>query len=415
MAWISAISLALFIALCYNFFKRNKQDRFAITGLLLKITAGLALGLIYKYHYQGGDTFQYFREAETIAQYLLDHPAQFFYIYLKTSELSELANQIIFHEQARALLFAKIISFFYLFSGGNYWIVSAFLSFINFICIHFFVTELNRKFDGLKKAASISFYFLPTFVFWTSGLLKESLAIGALATAVALVIKFTRTQKYAYFPYWFYLFISFALLWELKYFYAAIAIPLLIAILLFDFIGRWKKVHPGFILLMFLVGILLVSNLHYNLGFSRVLHVIYENYLLGLSSTENHAIHYYNLDGCLLGFLMNLPLALFNGLFRPTFFDVSNLLQFAVATENLMAFILLIIAFWKSRFRISISNSFVIATLIYVISLAVFLAFATPNFGTLSRYKVGYWPFFVLLVLILYFLKQKRPGVPFSN
>ena len=386
-----------------------------MSGLILKIAAGLALGLIYKYHYRGGDTFQYFQEAETIANYLLDHPTQFFYIYFKTSELSELANQIVFHEQPRALLFSKIISFFYLFSGGNYWIVSAFLSFINFICIHFLVTELNIKFEGLKKAASISFYFLPTFVFWTSGLLKESLAIGALATAVALVIKFTRTQKYAYFPYWFYLFISSLLLWELKYFYAAIAIPLLLAILLFDVIGKWKKVHPGFILLMFLAGIILTSNLHYNLGFSQVLHVIYENYQLAVSSSESSAIHYYKLDGSPIGFLLNLPLAFLSGLFRPTFFDVSNLLQFGVATENLMVFILLIVAFWKSRFRISYSNPFVIAALIYVISLAVLLAFSTPNFGTLSRYKVGYWPFFVLLVLTLYFLKQKRSGTPFSN
>lgn len=410
MVWFSVISVALFVGLCYYFFKRNQQDQHAISGLILKIVAGFGLGLIYKYHYQGGDTFQYFLEAETIAHYLLDHPAQLFHIYFKTSELSELANQIVFHDQARALLFAKIISFFYLFSGGNYWIISAFLSFVNFICIHFLVTELNRKYVGLKKAASISFYFLPTFVFWTSGLLKESLAIGALAIAVALVIRFTRTQKYTYFPWWFYLFISSAFLWELKYFYAAIAVPLLLAILLFDAIGRWKKVHPAYILLLFLIGILVVSNLHYNLGVSRVLDVIYQNYQLGGGASDSPAIHYYSFDGSPSGFLMNLPLALFSGLFRPTFFDVLNPLQFVVATENFIVFILLIIALWKSKFRISFGNPFVITALVYVVSLAVFLAFATPNFGTLSRYKVGYWPFFVLLVLILYFAKQKRSG-----
>ncbi|MCK5468808.1 MAG: hypothetical protein KAI99_09865, partial [Cyclobacteriaceae bacterium] len=102
------------------------------------------------------------------------------------------------------------------------------------------------------------------------------------------------------------------------------------------------------------------------------------------------------------------PLALFSGLFRPTIFDVSNPLQFIVALENLAVFILLIIVLLRSKFRISIKVPFVIATLIYVSSLAVLLAFASPNFGTLSRYKAGYWPFFVLLVLTLYFLRQKR-------
>ena len=343
-----------------------------------------------------------------MANYLLDHPSQFFHIYFKTAQLSELANQIVFHEQPRALLFSKIVSVFYIFSGGNYWIISVSLSLINFVCVHFLVEEINKKFVGLKKASAISFYFLPTFVFWTGGLLKESLAIGALAVAIALVIRLIRTREYAYIPYWLYLFLSSAVLWELKYYYAAIAIPLLLALLLFDILSKWKKVHPGFIPIIFIAGIFLVSTLHYNLDFSRVLNVIYENYLLGVSTSESSAIQYYNFDGSGYGFLINLPLALFSGLFRPTIFDVSNPLQFIVALENLAVFILLIIVLFRSKFRISIKVPFVIATLIYVSSLAVLLAFASPNFGTLSRYKAGYWPFFVLLVLTLYFLKQKR-------
>lgn len=411
MLWVSALSLLLFTWLCYSFVKKNKHDQFAIIGLILKIAAGLGLGLVYKYHYEGGDTFQYYHEGETIGNYLLNHPFQFFNIYIKTTELSELTNQIVFHDQPRALLFSKIVSVFYIFSGGNYWIISAFLSLINFFCIHFLVTELNRKFGGLKKAASISFYFLPTFVFWTSGLLKESLAIGALAITIALVVRLTRTRKYAYFPNWFYLFISSVVLWELKYYYAAMAIPLLLALLLFEILSKWKKVHPGYMLLIFIPGIFIVSTLHYNLDFSRVLNVIYENYLLGVGASESTAIQYYNFDGSRYGFLMNLPLALFSGLFRPIIFEVSNPLQFLVALENIAVFVFLIFALWKSGFRFSIINPFVMATLVYVLSLAVLLAFAAPNFGTLSRYKAGYWPFLILLVLALYFLKQKKSGL----
>ena len=159
---------------------------------------------------------------------------------------------------------------------------------------------------------------------------------------------------------------------------------------------------------MFFAGILLISNFHYNLDFSRVLTVIYENHQLGLKSSGDDAILYYNFDGSLLGFLMNIPIALFSGLFRPTILEASNPLQFLVALENLGVFILLIITLIRARIRIFIKNPFVISILIYVFSLAVFLAFATPNFGTLSRYKVGYWPFFVFLVLILFFQK-KRP------
>ena len=411
MVWMSVISLAIFIWLCYNFITKNKKNQTAIKALFLKIAAGIVLGLIYKYHYKGGDTFIYYQEGATIATYFMDHPGRFFQLFFRTLEIPELKSILVFVDQPRALLFSKIVSVFYLFSGGNYWIIGAFLSLINFFCLHFLVSELNKKFMGVKKASVFAFYFLPTFVFWTSGLLKESLAIGALAVAVAIVIRLIRKQKYGNFPYWIALFISTMLLWELKYFYAAIAIPMLIGILLFDVLTKWKKVHPIFILFVFFVGILIVSNFHYNLDYSRVLTVIYENHQLGLQSSQEDVIHYYNFDGSLYGFLLNMPLAFISGLFRPFIFEVSNPLQILVALENLIIFILLIVAIWKSRHQIFIKNLFVIATLIYVFSLAVLLAFATPNFGTLSRYKVGYWPFFVLLVIVLFFQKKGQPSM----
>jgi hypothetical protein len=408
VAWMSVISLILFAWICYYLIKKNRHDPYAIAGLLLKILAGLGLGIIYTYHYKGGDTLMYFHEAATIAHYVFEHAHQTIHIYFNTAQLPELMDQMAFSTQPRALLFTKIISVFYIFSGGNYWIISAFLSLINFVCLRFLVNELSRKFAGLKKAAALSFYFLPTFVFWTSGLLKESLAIAALAIAIAVVIRFSRIQKYTNIPLWIYLFISSILLWKLKYFYAAIAIPLLFGILCFNIINSWKKVHPGLLLFLFIAGIFFVSRLHPNLGFARVLDVIYENYQVGIKASEGSAIQYFNFDGSWHSYILNFPIALFSGLFRPFISEVSNPLQFIVALENLAIFILMIITVWKVKFRVNIKNNYGISTAIYVFSLAVLLAFATPNFGTLSRYKVGYWPFFVLLLLILYFLKQKK-------
>jgi hypothetical protein len=136
--------------------------------------------------------------------------------------------------------------------------------------------------------------------------------------------------------------------------------------------------------------------------------VIYENYQVGIKASDGSAIQYFNFDGSWQAYVLNFPIALFSGLFRPFIFEVSNPLQFIVAMENLAICILMIITLWKVKFRVSIRNIYGISAAIYVFSLAVLLAFATPNFGTLSRYKVGYWPFFVFLLLILYFLKQKK-------
>jgi hypothetical protein len=103
---------------------------------------------------------------------------------------------------------------------------------------------------------------------------------------------------------------------------------------------------------------------------------------------------------------MNLPLAMIFGLFRPVVFESANIMQLLVGLENTVVLVLFLMALWKSRKSIRVPGHHALAALIYVISLDVFLAFSTPNFGTLSRYKVGFWPFFVLFVLIG--LRQKK-------
>ena len=88
-------------------------------------------------------------------------------------------------------------------------------------------------------------------------------------------------------------------------------------------------------------------------------------------------------------------------------FEVNNLLQGFVAFENSVLFVLLLMGIWKTKFTNLIKQPYFLAALVFIISLAVLIAFSSPNFGTLSRYKVAYWPFFVMLVLGA-FLKRKK-------
>lgn len=406
MVWIQVISILFFLLWCALFIFKNRKDYVALIALGFKIIAGLCLGLLYKFYLGGGDTFQYFWEGKTILSYLFDHPTDWFSIYFKTIHVKELAHQIVYYDQPRALLFSKIISVFYFLSGGSYWITSAYLSLINFICIHKLVQELNRSFPEYKRAFSMSFYFLPTFVFWTSGLLKESLALGALAVLVTTIINFNRTKKYKKVSEWLFFAGSTMILWELKYYYAAVVIPILVTLLVYFSINKRKYFHPAMILVIWLGGIVLISVLHYNLSLSRVMEVVYQNYQK--SNTESVGIHYYHFDGSWYGFLINFPLALFSGLFRPMFFDVTNILGVLVSIENLAVLAIMIFGIWKSNFKISVKNPYILATLLYVVSLAVLLAFSSPNLGSLSRYKVGYWPFFVSMILLIIYNGNKK-------
>lgn len=407
-------SSTILILLIYFFIQKHREDRLALIGLLLKIIAGVALGLIYKFYYHGGDTFQYFSDAEVIANYLLDHPANMFELYFNTSSIPEVTGQIAYFDQPRALFFAKIVSFFYLFTGGNYWITGAFLSLINFVATFMLVQEVNQRFPDIKTATAIAFYFVPSFVFWTSGLLKESLAIGALYILIALVIKMIRIQKYTDYPRWIAVLVSVLVLWQLKYFYAAIALPLLASFFLYSFVNQKKPVPIYVMFLMIVAGLFVATQLHYNLSLAHVKQVIYQNYLMGTEYSGTRALEYFQFDGGWLGFIINLPLATVFGVFRPLIFETSNFFQAVIGFENSLVLLLLVLGVYRYGLRVNWRDPLLLITFLYIVTLDIALAFSTPNFGTLSRYKAGYWPFFILLVLYLNSKWKEKKGVKSS-
>jgi len=396
---MSFISVVLLAGVLYFFTRKNIKNRPAILGLALKLLSGILLGFIYKYHYDGGDTFQYFEEASLIVNFIKIHPDKFFDVIFNASQIPELTKHLAYADQPRALFFTKIIIPLFFFSGGHYWILSLILSLLNFFAVFLFVNELIRTYPDLKMESTISFYFLPTFVFWTSGVLKESLAIAAFLILFTIGLKMIRTQKYFNFSYVLGLILAAILLWQLKYYYAAVAIPVLATWLGYYYVSKYIKRSIYLLPLLLFFCLLAVSFLHYNLGFTRILSVVYQNYQVGIEQSAGDAIHYYRMDGTLMSFLINSPVAVFSGFYRPLLFEVSGLFAVMVSIENTAVLLLSSVALWKSRLMFKVTEPTLLLLIIYIIILAVFLAFSTPNFGTLSRFKVAYWPFLVLLVL----------------
>lgn len=391
----------LLVCLLYLFVRKKQYDLFSIAGLIIKLCAGLGFGLVYHYYYQQGDTFQYLHDAGIFANHFVNRPDQILQSLLMPESLPAIMEQVTYTDEPRALFFARIVSVFYLIAGGNYWIITLYLAFISFLGTYGFVNELRRQYPAVEKPAIMAFYFTPTLVFWSSGLLKESIAMGALFVMFAQFLKIVRTRQISVIWPWVWMLLSGWLLWELKYFYAAVAFPAMISIFFYRIINRYRNLSPYYLLLLLIIGMGFVSVLHYNLSLQRVLDVVYQNYLLGQENPGSKVLSYYHFDGSFLGFFINLPLAFINGLFRPTVFEFSNLFQFYVGVENTLVAVLLLLSLWRSGLKNALKDEMVLGCLFYIFVLEIMLAFSTPNLGTLSRYKIGYWPFFVFLILIL--------------
>ena len=193
--------------------------------------------------------------------------------------------------------------------------------------------------------------------------------------------------------------------WNLKYYWVGAFMPIAVTTVLVIMLKRLKPALARFELSiwtgLFILLLLVATSVHPNFYPSRFLEVIWQNNqeFMTLTGTDN-AIHYHNLQPSLKSILLNIPEALLAGIFRPFFWEAHNAISFIAGMENLALMILGLMAvpalpqFFRAPNRL-----LVLSMLAYIIILATFLALSTPNLGTLSRYKVGFLPFLVYLLL----------------
>ena len=384
-------------------------------ALVLKLLAGIGLGLLYSFYYEGGDTFNYHQDARALSELAWNAPLE----YAKVLAGAQ-AQSVDLHYasgQERALLAAKLFSFFYLFTGDNYWIAASYVSFLAFLSLFRMVHRLVSFRPRIQKAAALAFLFWPSFAFWTSGLLKESLAVICISFIVSSCLPFIMAGKKFN---WLEVIASvclMVLLFKLKYYYAGILGPVLGCLLLAIWLGRTFALKRAIVWLSFAGllsgGFLIATQLHPNLYISRFLDVWVENYyLLSAASAEGGYVAYRQLEPEWGSILSNAPRAIIAGLYAPLFqVDFTNPLRLAASAENIVLLLLSIISFigWilKCRGKLSLPA---FALIIYILIFALIMGIAAPNYGSLSRYRVSYQPFFVLLVLIgcQYFMAWMR-------
>ncbi len=416
MAVISAAGLCLFIFIIIKVYpsQSNIIKVFYFPALGLKIISGISLGLIYTYYYSVGDTFGFFDDALKVAALSHGHISDYLNFLLVGNNQSPIVSELI-NTQERSLFLVKILSVVSLFSFSNYWIASFYLSAASFLGSWYLFTKISLIDKDAIVSSAISFLLLPSFLFWSSGIIKESLAAGSIMFLSGAFLFMIKKQKLHYWE-WIVGLISAVILWNLKYYWAVLFIPAAItSLVVIRFISPWipdrfRAAETLIWTLVFLSMILLASTIHPNFYLSRVLQVVVENHdAYVIVSGDKPFVEFNLLEPTWKSVLMNSPWALFSGLFRPFIFEASTLFQGIVGLENMLLLLLTIYNLrYLSLFWNSDERHMIFGLMVYISLLAIFLTLSTPNFGTLSRYRVGFLPFYFFL-LLYYPIKNFKP------
>jgi hypothetical protein len=365
-----------------------------------RLLMSVALGLIYTYYYNANDTWHFFEDATKLSAVARTNFVAYLQFLFANQPDPEII-QTLFYAQGRSLFLVKFISLLALISGDNYWTCAIYMATLAFGAAWFFFQTINNYFERAKLAAALSVLFFPSVVFWSSGLVKETLALAGILVMCAVFLKIINGGKVAALQVVLCV-IAGWVAWNLKYYWAALFLVTVFTTMVVFLAGKkfalLKTYWPIAWGLVFITIGLVATRVHPNFYLDRLLEVVISNHhaFVKISKPEG-LIQFYNLQSNWWSIVLNAPWAIVSGLFRPWIGEANGLTGLMAALENLALVVLCVSACfrktWKTTYGLLIASA-----VVYVLLECVLMAISSPNLGTLSRYRVGFLPFFVFLI-----------------
>ncbi len=406
--------IGLIVYFIHKQYKSADLSKLFLPALILKVIAGVGIGWLFFHHYGVGDTISYHQDATKLSNIMFDDINKYLKMLIGQSQDVD-TSQFAYYHQPRAFFLVKILSLVHLLSGQSYWISSVYFSLFSFTGFWILANTLVRHFPASKLGITVALLFFPSVVFWSSGIIKESIAMGAMTLLIKLLIDWLVKRQLDWKQILISAFLLF-LVWNLKYYYLGVFLIVAVPLVITDMIVKSDRIKINTYIvysLFFVIFIGLVSLLHPNFHLSNIVQVIVDNHnVYVLKSQPNQVIHYEHLEATWLSIAYNFPLAIWSGLFRMGIWEADHLFEYIVGLENLILLIFTLTAFsqWY-KVKSSPNKLLILAASIYVVLLAGFLALSAPNLGTLARYQAGFLPVMILLITcdnpLLSFLKSK--------
>lgn len=395
--------------------------KYFIPGLIFKLFGSIAVGMIYFFYYNGGDTTEYYNNALVMYGALSDDPIIFLKLLLQSYEtldpsVYDYKDWCYFRRDPSSYFFGQITGFFSVFGLSVYTPTALLIAAFSYIGIWCLFMTFYRIYPDLHKEFAIAVLFIPSVIFWGSGILKDCFTLSSaglcvfsfynifiarkrkianliiLALATFICLKLKPYIIIALFPGLFF--------WSILIYRSRIESPFI------KFLAG-----PLAIVLAGLAGYLAVNKLGNEFSkysISGVLQTaeIYQDWhtiLAEAGSASGYSLG--TIDGSTRSIITKIPAAINVTLFRPYIFEVRNPVMLLSAVESMFLLIFTIRILWKTGVRITLRAIFNNPTAFFCFFYALFFAFCVGftayNFGALVRYKIPCIPFYLAGLYIL--------------
>lgn len=416
--------IALILAVGYSFSQKlpYKVIRgYFIKGLALKLLCGLGFAWVYVYYYGGGDTQMYFRGGSAIYNAILSE-GRGLGVFFDKEVLQYGSSSTIFTKQ--------FTGFINLFAFNSFWSCTLLFAALSFIGQWLLFISFFRLFPKLHKSLAIVTLFIPGVLFWSSGVMKDSLCmlfVGVIVYAIQNIFLFRRKKAISILL----LIAGFYVIINLK---AYIALALLLSLALYALLAfkaniknpTTRMLIMPFAAVIIFGGALFMMNRigesleRYSLENLAETAQTYQNYHFRTSvagrGSENRTGSAYSLGEMNysnpLSIAAKFPLAINVTFFRPYVWEVRNPVMLLSALESLLIMLFTIKVMRKTGlgrfFRHIIGNKEVLFCMSFAMIFGFAVGFTTYNFGSLVRYKAPCVPFFLIALVLINDLPVKK-------
>jgi hypothetical protein len=399
----------------------NPQTRrFFLPALWVKFAGAIMIGLLYQFWYGGGDTFNYFTHGSrwiweafnadflTGLQLLFESGGA-----SRQPETFQYSQHIWYYRDPKSFFVVRIVALIDLFTLHTYSATALFFAAFSFSGMWAFYSAVAKKYPANLSWLAIALLFVPSVAFWGSGILKDTITLGALGWLTYAMIHIIDLKNRRIF-YWMVALGSAWLIFNIKIYILICYLPTLVV---WAYWKQIKAVRSTVIRILVAPILLLFFGV---IGFAVLNQVSAQSDTYSLDAiAERAAITAYDirygwgartdgdggydlgvLDGTWQSMLRLMPAAINVSLFRPYIWEVRNPLMLLAALEALSVMIFsLWIFIYPKQLNFVYNDPFMLFCLIFSLLFAFAVGVSTANFGTLMRYKIPMMPFFLLVLI----------------
>jgi hypothetical protein len=410
----------IFVLYYRTYYLKNDDDKFFFSvGFLLKIFGAIAAVLVYTQYYNGGDTLDYFDSGKYLLYYLSDNLDQSIDVLFRDdlrnfneTNFIVLSKKFNYWYTRPSYTVAKISMFLNLLTFSSFFLSSILCSYFSFFCswkFYRFILDHSRL---NRKSVGYAIFFMPSVVFWGSGLFKDTFTLAGLNLLIVGFVSIIGYNKLNIKNFVF-VFIGLYLLFNIRSFFILASMPFLIIWvfnLKFNSIPSYsiKFVLTPIFLIIIIASIFLIvqtmSSTFQELSLENLVdkskgfqgwHTTLKGSAYSLGDIE------YSTQGILSKILPSIVVTYF----RPYIWEAGKPIIILSALQSLFFVFFTLYAILKLKI-IYFLKSFVtsppaIALMGFSLFYSMVVGFTSYNFGALDRYKIPCLSTYIIAILFI--------------